>query len=138
LVYSWFGELFRGTHYLYRWFFNKLFTRFSILGNGYERCNIRGDSPCFFMVLVLFVHKQGGTRLTVAVFSYILVITWMVLTSVITEDRLLMIAALLFYVSDAVLSYDRFKKTFSSAEYIVMATYFPAQLLFTIRVITIG
>lgn len=92
----------------------------------------------FFMVLVLFVHKQGGTRLTVAVFSYILVITWMVWTSVITEDRLLMIAALLFYVSDAVLAYDRFKKPFSSAEYIVMATYFPAQLLFTIRVITIG
>src|SRR5699024_7489677 len=84
----------------------------------------------FFMVLVLFVHKLGGTRLTVAVFSYILVITWMVWTSVITDDRLLMIAALLLYVSDAVLVYDRFKKPSSSAESTLLATYFTSQILF--------
>jgi|SRR5690625_3890411 len=40
---------FLGAHIIYiAGFFNKLFTRFSILGNGYERCNIRGDSPCLF------------------------------------------------------------------------------------------
>jgi uncharacterized membrane protein YhhN len=40
----------------------------------------------------------------------------------------------LFLISDSVLAYDRFGKKFGLARILVLATYFPAQLLIALSV----
>lgn len=84
----------------------------------------------FFFMLVSSVRQQGGTKLVIAVAFYIIVISLMVWFAMLTKSPLLIIAASLFLISDAILAYDKFKKSFTSAEHLVMATYYSAQFLF--------
>jgi uncharacterized membrane protein YhhN len=51
-----------------------------------------------------------------------------------TRPLLAFIGAILFLVSDSVLAYDRFAKKFALARVLVLATYFPAQLLIALSV----
>lgn len=78
------------------------------------------------------VKKEGGMGLFAAVTFYVAVISFMVYEAIVTGEGILIVAALLFYVSDAVLAYDKFARSFRAAEYIVMITYFGAQLLFAL------
>jgi uncharacterized membrane protein YhhN len=51
-----------------------------------------------------------------------------------TRALLAFAGAVLFLVSDSVLAYDRFGKKFRLARILVLATYFPAQLLIALSV----
>jgi uncharacterized membrane protein YhhN len=51
-----------------------------------------------------------------------------------TRPLLAFLGAVLFLVSDSVLAYDRFAKKFALARILVLATYFPAQLLIALSV----
>ena len=51
-----------------------------------------------------------------------------------TRALLAFIGAVLFLISDSVLAYDRFGKKFGLARILVLATYFPAQLLIALSV----
>ena len=77
----------------------------------------------FTLVLILFgavyiyflrpgVKEEGGGRLQFAVLSYVLVISLMVWTAWFTGSSLLLIGALLFYLSDAILGWNRFVHSF--------------------------
>lgn len=88
----------------------------------------------FFTYLYRSVKQEGGMSLSIAVASYIIVISVMVWFAFLSGVKLLMVAALLFYLSDAVLAIDKFRHRFNLAEQIVMTTYFLAQLLFAISI----
>lgn len=88
----------------------------------------------FFLFLLRFVKEEGGVKLAVAVASYILVISVMMWSASLAGSGILVVASLLFIISDAVLAYNKFRHPFRVAEHIVMVTYFTAQLLFAISV----
>lgn len=88
----------------------------------------------FFLFLIRFVIAEGGIRLAIAVAAYILVISLMMWSASLTDSGILVVASLLFVISDAVLAYDKFRQPFRVAEHIVMVTYFTAQLLFAISI----
>src|SRR5699024_557639 len=83
----------------------------------------------FFLLLYPSVQQEGGAKLSFAVALYITIISVMVWSAVLVGIGIIIVASILFLVSDAVLAFDKFKQRFTSAEYMVMATYFSAQLL---------
>lgn len=91
-------------------------------------------SSVFFIVLYRSVYKQGGSQLVVSVAIYMVIISSMLSLALLTGSKLLIAAALLFFISDAVLAFNKFYANFKMADYIVMGTYFSAQLLFAISV----
>lgn len=90
----------------------------------------------FFQFLLRFVIDEGGVKLSVAVAAYIIVISFMMWSASLVGSAILVVASLLFVISDAVLAYDKFRHPFKVAEHIVMVTYFTAQLLFAISIVS--
>lgn len=88
----------------------------------------------YFIRLVKGKRFTGGSPLKFAVFTYILLITSMVWVSILTENLFIILAAFLFYFSDATLAWDRFIKPLKYRNYLVMSTYFLAQYLFSLSV----
>lgn len=89
----------------------------------------------------LFAYKilpqaktQGGGTLQVAVFSYILVIALMVWLACMTYNLWIITGALLFFISDAILAWDRFVHKLSWGNMAVMITYFSAQYLIALSI----
>lgn len=91
-------------------------------------------SLLFFIQLVKGIRFKGGYPLIVAVFIYIVIITSMVWISILTENPFIIMAAFLFYFSDATLAWDRFIKPLKYRHYVVMSTYFLAQYLFSLSI----
>jgi uncharacterized membrane protein YhhN len=88
----------------------------------------------FFIRLVKGKRFKGGNPLIVSVFTYIFLITSMVWLSILTENPFIIMAAFLFYFSDATLAWDRFIKPLKYRHYLVMSTYFLAQYLFSLSI----
>jgi len=86
----------------------------------------------FYGYLFQTVREEGGRMLLFAVACYILVITIMLSLAILTGIPILIVAACLFFISDSILAVNRFKVKFQLADYLVMSTYFTAQLLFAI------
>ncbi|WP_417897849.1 lysoplasmalogenase [Bacillus haimaensis] len=93
------------------------------------------------IIAILFLHRlhkgvlaKGGKRLFFAVTFYILLISSMVWIAFLTDNPWMITAAILFYISDAALAWDRFVKPLHYRSYIVMSTYFGAQYLFACSV----
>ncbi|EGK08552.1 hypothetical protein HMPREF9374_3358 [Desmospora sp. 8437] len=80
------------------------------------------------------VKEEGGGRLQFAVLSYVLVISLMVWTAWFTGSSLILAGALLFYLSDAILGWNRFVHPFPRGDLGVMSTYFTAQYLLALSV----
>jgi len=92
-------------------------------------------SIVFYFIILSNVKEQGGIPMCIAVAVYILVIAGMVWISILSGVKILIIAAILFLISDAVLAYDKFKQAFLLSEHMVMFTYFFAQFLFAISLL---
>jgi uncharacterized membrane protein YhhN len=88
----------------------------------------------FFRLLFKGVKEKGGIAMIAAVSLYITVITLMTGTSFLSGQVLIIAAALFFYLSDAVLAWDRFRSSLKYRDYMVMSAYFLAQLLFAVSV----
>src|SRR5699024_11762878 len=61
----------------------------------------------FFLFLLRYVKEAGGVQLAIAVASYILVISIMMWSASLAGSSILIVASLLFVISDAILAYDR-------------------------------
>ncbi|SMO70167.1 Uncharacterized membrane protein YhhN [Melghirimyces algeriensis] len=83
----------------------------------------------FFYLLLPGVKREGGRTLPIAVLSYILIISWMVWFAWSTGSLVILCGSLLFYISDAILAWNRFIHPLAWGEYGVMSTYFVAQIL---------
>lgn len=88
----------------------------------------------FFKILYPQVYQQGGKLFLAAVAIYIVTISTMLSLAILTGSKMMILAAFLFFISDAVLAFNKFCVRFKLADYIVMSTYFSAQLLFAISV----
>lgn len=62
----------------------------------------------------------------------------MVWLAVLTNITILILAALLFFISDAILALDRFKQPFKWAEHLVMSTYFCSAAIICVKYKCIG
>src|SRR5699024_4749036 len=89
----------------------------------------------FCLLLYPYVQQEGGAKLSFAVPLYITIISVMVWSAVLVGIRIIIVASILFLVSDAVLAFDKIKQSVTSAEYMVMATYFSAKLLFALSIV---
>jgi uncharacterized membrane protein YhhN len=94
-----------------------------------------------FGLLMFFLLAPGLGPLKLPVLVYIGAIVTMAGFAAVryvhlgrTRPLLAFAGAILFLVSDSVLAYDRFGKKFRLARILVLATYFPAQLLIALSV----
>lgn len=88
----------------------------------------------FFKLLFNGVKERGGRAMVIAVSLYITVISVMTGMSFLSGQGLIIAAALFFYLSDAILAWNRFKSPLKYRDYLVMSTYFLAQFLFAFSV----
>jgi uncharacterized membrane protein YhhN len=95
----------------------------------------------FFGLLMFFILAPGLGPMKLPVLVYIGAITAMAGFAANrfvdlggTRPLLAFAGAVLFLISDSVLAYDRFAKRFSLARILVLATYFPAQLLIALSI----
>lgn len=88
-------------------------------------------SSVYFLLIYTKVLKNGGYFMVISVIIYIITITIMVYKSSLTSNPFLLLSALLFYTSDAILAWDKFiiNNQNSNLEYFVMITYYVSQLL---------
>ena len=93
---------------------------------------ITGHALLMIYFIAFAVYQRGDTILAIAIVGYISVILTMGLTAFRTGNSLAIRAALLFIISDSVLSIDRFIISLDMAHIIVMFTYYSAQLLFVL------
>ena len=95
----------------------------------------------FFGLLMFFLLAPKLGPMKVPVFVYIAAITTMAafaagrfVNAGGTRTLLAFLGAVLFLVSDSVLAYDRFARKMPGARAVILATYFPAQLLIALSV----
>ena len=81
------------------------------------------------------VLAHGGKGMLLPVFLYLTVISAMVLRAAMAREALVLGGALLFYLSDGILAWDRFVRPFERANLAIMTTYFGAQYLIALSVI---
>ncbi|SFI96268.1 lysoplasmalogenase [Thermoflavimicrobium dichotomicum] len=86
-------------------------------------------SLIYFLFVQSGVRRQGGTRLLMAVALYMTIISWMVWKALLSGQWLLVVGSLSFYLSDAILGWDRFVRKLNWGTYGVMITYYLAQYL---------
>lgn len=81
------------------------------------------------------VLEEGGGLMQLPVLLYMGVISLMLLRAYLSGNPLLLAGGLLFYLSDAVLAWDRFAGRLRWGDLAVMTTYFGAQYLFALSVV---
>lgn len=86
----------------------------------------------FFYRLLPHLRHSNEKKLPIAVLLYILVISIMLWKAVLTGNYLLIAGAILFYISDAILAWNRFVRSMNWAKYAVITTYYTAQYLFAL------
>lgn len=86
-------------------------------------------SLIYFSLIFKNVLEQDGYFMILAVSIYIFAITNMVYTASLTNNLQFLIGALLFYISDAILAWNKFiyYEQDPKLEYLVMITYYSAQ-----------
>lgn len=84
----------------------------------------------YFSFLYQGIYEQGGYLMIFSVIIYIIVITLMVYLAFLNNNKVLSFGVLLFYISDATIALDKFifKSTKTNFEYIIMITYYIAQI----------
>jgi len=92
----------------------------------------------FFRRLRPGVLRNGGRRMLLPVGLYIGAISLMVLAAAGTRSPAVVAGALLFYLSDAILAWNRFVRPLPRADLGVMSTYFAAQYLLANSVLLAG
>lgn len=78
------------------------------------------------------VFRSGGITLFLAVMTYVTIITSMVWAAFYTQQPIIIIGAILFFFSDAILAWDRFIGKLTYRNFLVMIPYYLAQYLFAV------
>lgn len=98
--------------------------------------------PALILGAIVYAWIFRNIRgLRLPVLAYVLVISalvWVAINRYLSlaegKSLLVMVAALLFFLSDSVLAINRFGKKFFLADILVLSTYFAAQLLFGLSI----
>ncbi|BCB03987.1 lysoplasmalogenase [Bacillus sp. KH172YL63] len=79
--------------------------------------------------LIQSLQTDGNGGLVVPVFFYLLVISLMAWTAIMTGNVWAACGAILFVISDSILSWNMFVSSIAYADILIMATYYAAQFL---------
>lgn len=79
--------------------------------------------------IVSALVNDGATGLVIPVIIYILVISTMGWTAIMTGNKFAILGSLFFIISDSILSWDRFVSPIPFASELIMLTYYCAQFL---------
>lgn len=129
-------------HGLSSFFITHLFYIFAFLIEKKSDFSFHSSSFFLFVCLVILAlsyirylrlrlpQHHGSVLFNVAVYAYIFVISSMVYTAWLTKQPLLIFGAFLFYLSDFILSWNKFICVIKNADFFIMLTYYGAQFCF--------
>lgn len=79
--------------------------------------------------LIASLSEAGNDALVIPVIAYMLVISLMALSAILTGNRLAIAGSILFVISDSILSWNMFVADIVYSDVLIMATYYSAQFL---------
>ena len=79
--------------------------------------------------LVTALQNDGNNGLVIPVIAYIIVISLMLWSAVMTANKSAMAGSLLFVISDSILSWNMFVSDIAYSNVLIMTTYYAAQFL---------
>ena len=88
--------------------------------------------------LIAALLRGGEDGLVIPVVAYMLVISVMALTAILTGNGWATAGSLLFVLSDSILSWNRFVSDIPFSDVLIMTTYYSAQLLIATSLSSIG
>ncbi|URT68910.1 lysoplasmalogenase [Cytobacillus firmus] len=88
--------------------------------------------------LVASLSGAGNVALVIPVMAYMLVISLMALSAILTGNRLAIAGSILFVISDSILSWNMFVSDIVYSDVLIMTTYYSAQFLIARSLATIG
>ncbi|BFH25826.1 lysoplasmalogenase [Paenibacillus melissococcoides] len=124
------GHLFYVTAFISRWRFSAI--RFFML------IPILAYASFMSWHLIQALLRADNYVLAASVLLYIIVISFMAWSAIMTGNKLAMAGSLLFAVSDSILAWDRFVSDVVFAGPLIMITYYTAQFLIASSLRTIG
>lgn len=90
----------------------------------YNKLNLDGKAiKSAVIVYILFISLMGSAAANFWLFTFT------------TKGLLILIAAVLFIISDSILAVNKFSKKFGMAELIILSTYFTAQTIFAFTLV---
>ena len=83
----------------------------------------------FFMgrILITALMEDGNNALVIPVIAYVIVISLMAWTAVMTGNKWAILGSLLFVLSDSILSWNMFVSDVPQSTFFIMSTYYSAQ-----------
>ena len=91
----------------------------------------------FTMQLVPALKSSGDSALILPVIAYVIVISLMLWSAILTGNKLAALGSFLFVISDSILAWNKFIDSFGLAEPLIMITYYGAQFLIATSLYTI-
>ena len=88
--------------------------------------------------LLASLLNSGNDALMIPVIAYILIISLMALSSILTGNKWASIGSILFVISDSILSWNLFVSDISYSDALIMGTYYTAQFLIATSIATLG
>ncbi|MFC7785380.1 lysoplasmalogenase [Rossellomorea sp. GCM10028870] len=79
--------------------------------------------------LIIALQTEGNDGLVIPVVAYMLVISLMAFTAILTDNLWATAGSLLFVISDSILSWNMFVATIPYSDVLIMTTYYSAQFL---------
>ncbi|WRP07481.1 lysoplasmalogenase [Rossellomorea aquimaris] len=88
--------------------------------------------------LITALQTEGNDGLVIPVVAYMLVISLMALTAILTDSLLATAGSILFVISDSILSWNMFVSTIPYSDVLIMTTYYSAQFLIAGSLASLG
>ncbi|WP_366141297.1 lysoplasmalogenase [uncultured Rossellomorea sp.] len=88
--------------------------------------------------LITALQTDGNDGLVLPVVSYMLVISLMALTAILTGNLWATVGSILFVISDSILSWNMFVAAIPYSDVLIMTTYYSAQFLIASSLASIG
>jgi alkenylglycerophosphocholine hydrolase len=115
------GHLFYLFGFLRTWKFSK--TRFAMI------ILILGYSYVISNALIKAMVENGNDHLVIPVIVYVLVISLMAWSAIMTGNKWAIVGSILFVLSDSILSWNMFVSDVPQSSLFIMSTYYSAQFL---------
>ncbi|RBP00810.1 putative membrane protein YhhN [Rossellomorea aquimaris] len=88
--------------------------------------------------LIAALQTEGNDGLVIPVIAYMLVISLMALTAILTGNRWATAGSILFVISDSILSWNMFVSAIPYSDVLIMTTYYTSQFLIAHSLASLG
>ncbi|MGM0852705.1 MAG: lysoplasmalogenase [Bacillota bacterium] len=88
--------------------------------------------------LITSLLTEGNEGLVIPVVAYMLIISMMALSAILTGNKWAIVGSILFVISDSILSWNRFVSAIPYSDVLIMITYYSAQFLIATSLASLG